>query len=217
MNKYILYCRKSTEDEDRQILSIESQDRELRLVAERENLNITLTLHESKSAHKRGRPIFNELMKRIEQGEANALLVWQPNRLGRNAYDGGWIITLMDEGKINDIRTPFRSYRNTPEDKFFLQLEFGMAKKDSDDKSINVIRGLKTKVLKGWRPGMSPLGYLNDKTKDRGERDIIPDPERFPLVRKVWDMMLLGTHSVRRIRDFVRTCSSNSSYEKDGW
>lgn len=68
-------------------------------------------------------------MQQIEAGKANGILVWHPNRLARNAYDGGLLITLMDEGKLMEIRTPHRIYRNTPDDKFFLQLEFGIAKK----------------------------------------------------------------------------------------
>lgn len=200
MVKFFIYCRKSSEAEDKQILSIESQERELLSYAQSERSTIVKIVKEEKTAHKRGRPIFGELMKDLEKGKADGLLVWQPNRLARNAYDGGWLITAMDEGFLKEIRTPFKTYHNTPEDKFFLQLEFGMAKKDSDDKSINVKRGLTTKVLKGWRPGVAPLGYLNDKTKERGDRELIVDPERFPLVRKIFDLFLTGHYSVYQIR-----------------
>ena len=199
MTKYFVYCRKSSEAEDKQILSIESQERELLNYAEREGLTVAQVLKEEKSAHKRGRVVFGKLIADLERSRAQGLLVWQPNRLARNAFDGGWLITAMDEGSLKEIRTPFKTYHNTPEDKFFLQLEFGMAKKDSDDKSINVKRGLSAKVRLGWRPGIAPLGYLNDKTKERGERDVIVDPQRFPLVRKIFDLFLTNTHSVSRI------------------
>jgi site-specific DNA recombinase len=203
MFKYFFYCRKSSETEDRQILSIESQERELLSYAEREGLTVVKVYREEKSAHKRGRLVFGEVLKDLERGKADGLLVWQPNRLARNAYDGGWLITAMDEGFLKEIRTPFKTYSNTPDDKFFLQLEFGMAKKDSDDKSINIKRGLNTKVRAGWRPGIAPLGYLNDKSKDPGERDILIDPDRFPVVRRIFDLYLTGNHSVNQIRDLA--------------
>jgi site-specific DNA recombinase len=200
MYKYFIYCRKSSETEDRQILSIESQERELLHFAQREELPVVQVYKEEKTAHKRGRPIFAEVLKALERRKADGLLVWQPNRLARNAFDGGWLITAMDEGYLKEIRTPFKTYSNTPDDKFFLQLEFGMAKKDSDDKSINIKRGLKAKVSEGWRPGVAPLGYLNDKAKDPGEREILVDTQRFPLVRKIFDEFLTGNYSVARIR-----------------
>ncbi len=203
MNKFFIYCRKSSEAEDKQILSIESQERELLAYAQREQLTVEKIWKEEKTAHKRGRPIFGQILDDLEQDRAQGLLVWQPNRLARNAYDGGWLITAMDEGYLKEIRTPFKTYHNTPEDKFFLQLEFGMAKKDSDDKSINVKRGLAAKVRLGWRPGTAPLGYLNDKSKERGDRDIIVDPQRFPLVRQIFDLFLKRKYSVSQIRDIA--------------
>lgn len=205
MIKFFIYCRKSSEAEDKQILSIESQERELLNYVQREGLTVIKTFKEEKTAHKRGRPIFGEVLNALERGQAQGLLVWQPNRLARNAYDGGWLITAMDEGFLKEIRTPFKTYYDTPDDKFFLQLEFGMAKKDSDDKSINVKRGLATKVRLGWRPGTAPLGYLNDKSKERGERDIIVDPERFHLVRRMFELFLTGSYSVSKIRNIANT------------
>ena len=203
--KYIAYSRKSTESEDRQMLSLDDQKRELEEMARRDDLKIFEKYlgtgkGESQSAHKRGRPIFGHIMNQIEAGKANGLLVYHPNRLARNALDGGLIITLMDEGKLLEIRTPHQIYRNTPEDKFILTLEFGMAKKSSDDNGVVVKRGLNTKVKLGWCPGRAPLGYSNTKNfEEKGQNYILKDPERFDVVRQMWDLMLTGNYTPPQI------------------
>ena len=198
--KYIAYSRKSTDGEDRQILSLDDQKREIEEIEQKNNLKIIERYlgnkkGESRTAHKRGRPIFNHIMRQIEAGKANGLLVWHPNRIARNAFDGGLVITLMDEGKIIEIRTAHRTYHNTPDDKFFLQLEFGMAKKSSDDSSVAVKRGLKTKLQMGWYPTYAPLGYKNTIIKEKGTNEIEKDPERFDTVRRMWNMMLTGNYT----------------------
>ena len=208
--KYILYCRKSTESEDRQVLSLDDQEREMATIEKRENLKVVERFGgnekgESQSAHKRGRSIFNYVMGQIETGKANGLLVWHPNRLARNAYDGGWIVTAMDEDKLAEVKTATRTYYNTPEDKFMLQLEFGMAKKSSDDSGVVVKRGLKTKVQMGWYPSRAPLGYLNTVTKEKGTNEIIKDPERFDTVRRMWDLMLTGNYTPPQILKIANT------------
>lgn len=195
--KYLAYCRKSSESEDRQIASIEDQKRELLGFAKREGLQIVHMYEESQSAHKRGRPIFAEMMAKIESGEANGLLVWHLNRLARNAFDGGWIITDIDETQLVEIRTPSRTYINRSDDKFMIQLELGMAKKDSDDKGVAVKRAYKGKLEKGWRPGPAPIGYMN--IGDVGNKTIVPDTMQFNLVRQMWDLFLTGTYSVSKI------------------
>ena len=195
MSKLAIYARKSSESEDRQILSIDSQVRELRQHAVREGLNVTQVFTETKSAKSPGRPVFNELFTLVQKGKIDAVLCWKLDRLARNPVDGGAVIWAMEERKIASIHTPQRAFANTGNDKFWMQLEFGMAKKYVDDLSDNVKRGIRAKIEQGWRSGLPPLGYLND----RNARTIVKDPERFPLIRRMWDLMLTGKHTPPQI------------------
>src|SRR3954465_14323132 len=95
MTRYFIYSRKSLEDEDRQVQSIESQEDELKPLAARLNLNVLEPLSEARSAKAPGRPVFDEMMRRINKGEADGILCWKLDRLARNPVDGGAIIWAM--------------------------------------------------------------------------------------------------------------------------
>ncbi len=151
-NKYFIYCRKSSEQEDRQILSLPAQASELQNLSQKENLIVIEVFQESRSAHTTGRPKFDEMVKRIETGEANGVIVWDESRLARNSLDGGKLIYMMDLGLLQEIRKISKIYRNTPDDKSWLQMCFMMSKKESDDKGVNVKSGLRTKAEKRWYP-----------------------------------------------------------------
>jgi hypothetical protein len=106
MQKFFLYARKSTDVEDKQVLSIEAQLQELRDFAKRENIEIVCEFVEKQSAKIPGRPIFNNMISQIEKGFANGILAWHPDRLARNSVDGGRIIYLVDEKKLEFLKFP---------------------------------------------------------------------------------------------------------------
>src|SRR5262245_49944999 len=110
--KYFLYARKSTDDQSRQIRSIDDQIAELKELAAREDLNITEVFIEKETAKKPGRPIFNAMLARVERGEAAGLLAWHPDRLSRNSVDAGHIIWLLDIKVISDLRFPTYTFEN---------------------------------------------------------------------------------------------------------
>ena len=185
--KYCLYARKSTESEERQILSIDSQIKEMLQLAEREGLEIVEIRRESHSAKETGqRPVFNEIIDEIKQGRFNGILTWAPDRISRNAGDLGKIVDLMDAGKLIEIRTYGQKFSNNPNEKFLLMILGSQAKLENDNRSVNVKRGLRTRCEMGWRPGTALTGYLNEKRTDR-KCQIFTDPERAPIVKQMFE------------------------------
>ncbi len=204
MPGYFIYCRKSSEAEDRQVLSIESQTRELEALANKLNVPVVDILVESKSAKEPGRPVFNQMMQRLYRGEAAGIVCWKLDRLARNPVDGGSIIWAIKQHGIT-VMTPAQSYAREDDNIILMYIEFGMAQKYVDDLSKNVKRGLKTKIENGWYPGVAPLGYLNHTDPQTGENTLVEDPERFPSIRRMWDLMLSGLHTPHKILDVANT------------
>lgn len=194
----IEYCRKSTDSEDRQVFSLDDQDNLNQKTSERYSLKIVKKYKESASAKQRGRIFFNEMIGVIEQEKAEVILTWALNRLARNAVDGALLIELMDQKKLFAIVTPGKVYYNSGDDKLLLQIEFGLAKKYSDDLSPTIKRGMHSKAQRGWWPTTPKLGYINvNENGDEPKQTV--DPVRFPLLRKAIDLFLTGGYSVNDI------------------
>jgi site-specific DNA recombinase len=196
--KYFLYTRKSSESEDRQVQSIDDQIDRLKVMADQFKLKIVDIYKESKSAKQpNNRPMFSEMLERIEKGEANGILCWQMNRLSRNPVDSGTLQWMLQKEIIQSIQTIDREYKPT-DNAVIMSVESGVSNQFILDLSKNTKRGMQGRVDKGWMPNMAPLGYLNSKD-DEGRGIIIEDPERFPLIRKMWDLMLTGNTSPTKI------------------
>lgn len=199
--KFFVYARKSSEDSQRQIASIDDQLNALRKIVESEKLTVVGTFTEERSSKEPGRPVFNEMLVRINKGEADAILCWDNDRISRNPIDSGNIAWMLQRGVLKVIMTPGRSY--FPEDAgLLLSVEQGRATDYIIRLSKNVKRGLNSKAMRGWRPSGGPIGYLNLGT-EKGNKTIGIDPERFPLVRRMWDMYLTGHYTVRELHTIV--------------
>ncbi|MDD5760794.1 MAG: recombinase family protein [Candidatus Pacebacteria bacterium] len=208
MTKYFIYVRKSTDEPDKQILSIEAQVEELKEFARKENLEIVKTFIESQTAKEPGRPIFNEMLSLIEKGKASGILAWHPDRLARNSIDGGRIIYLIDTGKIQSLKFPTFWFENTPQGKFMLNIAFGQSKYFVDNLSENTKRGLRQKLRRGEWPGWAPIGYLNKEHK------VIPDSERYKLIKKMFELYSTAKYSLKDLKELMASSGLRSRAEK---
>jgi DNA invertase Pin-like site-specific DNA recombinase len=198
--KYFLYARKSTEDDDHQIMSIEAQLFELREYARRENLEIIKEFQESKSAKKPGRELFNEMMTKIETSKIPlGILAWHPDRLARNSVDGGKIIYMVDTERIVSLRFPTFWFEPTPQGKFMLQVAFGQSKYYSDNLVENINRGIRQKVRRGEWLVRAPFGYVNNPKT----RNIEPHQTTSRIVKKAFEEYAKGTHTLESIAHFL--------------
>ncbi len=202
--KYCLYSRKSQESEEAQILSIDSQIKEMLAIAEKENLEVVEIKKESHSAKEAGqRPVFNEIVEEIKSGKFNAILTWAPDRISRNAGDLGRIVDLMDSGKLQEIKTYGQKFSNNPNEKFLLMILGSQAKLENDNKMINIKRGLRARCEMGLWPCTAPTGYLNSNNKDKSCQVEI-DPLRAHTVKKMFEKIAYEGYSGRRLHAWLK-------------
>lgn len=189
MAHHVIYARKSTESDDRQILSIDSQINELQALAARRGVRVAEVLTESRSAKAPGRPVFRDLMRRVRRGEIRGVFCWKMDRLSRNHLDTGTVLQALADGVLEEIVTSDRTYTRDGNDRFMGSFELGMATKYIDDLRQNIRCGIRARLQRGWIHYRAPIGYLNDPVS----RTIKTDPKRFGLIRRMWELLLSGT------------------------
>lgn len=198
MQKFFLYARKSTDVEDKQVLSIEAQLTELREYAKRENIIISAEVVEKQSAKYIGRSLFNKMLDEIEKFGGN-ILAWNPDRLARNSVDGGRIIYLLDTGKLASLKFPTFWCDNTSQGKFMLNMAFGQSKYYVDSLSENTKRGLRQKVRNGEYPTLAPVGYINDSRI----KSVVVDKKKAKIIKQAFELYVKGNQRLEDIANFL--------------
>ena len=205
--KYFLYARKSTDVEDKQVLSIEGQLAELRTLAKNEKLEVVNEFVEKRTAKMPGRFVFNEMIKRISEGEAQGIICWKLDRLARNPVDGGQISWMIQQNIIQHIRIHDKSYY--PSDNvLMMSVEFGMANQFIRDLSTNVKRGLRAKVKRGEFPSSAPVGYLNDTRR----KTIVVDRKKSIIIHEAFELYSQGNSRLEDITKFLYQRNVRSIY-----
>lgn len=195
--KYFMYCRKSSEEDTKQMQSLGTQERILTEYAVRNDLDIVEVIKESRSAKDdNNRPLFNQMLARIKAGEANAILVVHPDRLARNMIELGEITKLRKLEYLKEICTPSATYKTTA-DIFQLEMMGVFAAQYSRDLSDKVNAGMKSKVMRGEYPSQAPIGYLNTKA------GLIPDPQRAHYIQEAFKKYSSGTLSLQNLTKYL--------------
>jgi DNA invertase Pin-like site-specific DNA recombinase len=233
-NFYIGYYRKSTDTEDKQILSLPDQKRVIKDFAPSKNLYIPrkFNFEESKSAKSPGRPVFNHTVELLKQGKAKGVVAYKSDRLTRNFTDLGTLVDLIESG-VEVWATDYGQYKNTANDKMMLAMNTVMAKRKVDDLSEDTKRGLEMKItIQEW-PGVAPLGYLNINPEgriagkqfdrkiqrmlddlDRPLERIEPDPTRAHFIPKAFNLYLSGQYSLKTLS--IKLTEDGLTTRKDG-
>lgn len=208
--RYVMYLRKSTDDEAKQVRSLEDQEKECRDLAKRLGISVRPedVFIESASAKKSGnRPIFDRMLRGFQAGKYQGLLAWSPDRLSRNMKEAGEIIEMIDNEDIQDLH--FRTYQfdNSPNGKMLLGILFATSKQYSDKLAVDVSRGITGAISDGKYVGQHKRGYFVDSSGR-----FVPDINNWRLMRRAVNMRLKDGKTNQDVADFLN--AANFSYRK---
>ncbi len=212
--KYFMYCRKSSEGDEKQALSLQSQERELRDYAKENKLEIVKMYSEAKSARIPGkRDQFKAMLEGLDARKADAIICWKTDRLSRNPEEAGKIMQRITDNVIKEIRTPQKSIGTEDANDILMGVEFGSNSQFSKDLSYNTKRGIREKINLGQWPGLAPHFYVNYGLKNK-ERNIIPDPNIAEYYPKIVDEIVSRKLNVIRALDQLNKWGVKNRYNR---
>lgn len=188
-NKYVIYVRKSTDESDKQLRTIDDQLKDCQLLVERYGLNVPekplIEKYTARIPNKR--PLFTKLLKRIETEEVDGIVAWSPDRLARNMKEAGEILHLINTKKLEDIKFFTTPFMKNASGKMLLAIEFATAAHFSDRLEEAVRRGLEGNLIEGKSGGHFKHGYQRDK-----HGLYRPHPKYFENIQQAWHMRSQG-------------------------
>jgi len=212
--KAIIYARKSSESEEKQVQSIDAQLDWCKQYAKTHNFDVVDIITEEMSAKAPWRPGFNKLMQYFAENKADVIISWKLNRLSRNPIDEWTIKWLCQSFTIKEIHTVdwISNWHNI----LLMSVHFWMANQFLVDLSKDIKRWMAKKAQNGewWR--RTPLGYrLEDWV-------LIVDPETAPHIRKIFKLKYeqnLNNAEIARIleKDWLRSRKEKRKWVIVGW
>lgn len=210
--RYVIYARKSTDDDKRQVQSVENQIEICKKFAQDNDLKVVDIVREEKSAKSASkREVYNEIIENINNGIGyNSILAWHPDRLSRNMKESGEILDMLDNDILVDLKFPSYSFTNDAAGKMTLSILFAMAKEFSDKLSVDTKRGIEKKVKQGKYCGANKKGYIFNK-----DFFFIPNKNTFEIYKDIWNRALNGEPSSMIQKAYPDISISVSDYLKD--
>ncbi len=209
--RYKIYVRKSSEDSEKQVRSLDDQEKECLELAERLSLKVIgKPVRETKSAKApNNRPQFTQLLKEVKTGVIDGIIAWHPDRLARNAVESGKIIYLLDTGTLQDLRFVSHQFSNDANGKMLLGMLFVFAKHYSDDLSSKVKRGVRHSFAEGKSGGVPKHGYKRDD-----EGIYRKDDKNFEFIANAWEMRANG-EKLPIISKYLNGVGYSKYYKRD--
>lgn len=197
--KYVLYARKSTEDESRHIRSTGDQLAECRQLASRIGITVAEppVIEEKSAKSPNNRPLFRQMLKDIRAGKYDGILAWNPDRLARNMLEGGEIIDMIDEGIIKDLKFVTHHFTRDANGKMLLGMAFVLSKQYSDKLSQDVTRGVRRRFTNEGKTPTPKHGYTNEAGS------YLPDGDNHKLICEAFTRRRQG-EAIELITDYLQ-------------
>src|SRR5262245_32643971 len=185
------YIRVSTPKQGEQGVSLHEQRDAIAHYAERFSLTIIGWFEERETAAKRGRPVFNQMLRLLQKGQSEGVIIHKIDRSARNLKDWADLGELIDQG----IAVHFANES--------LDLNSRGGRLSADIQAVvasDYIRNLREEARKGFYgrikqklyPLPAPLGYVDMGKGKAKELDTV----KAPSVRNAFEFYASGRYNL---------------------
>ena len=193
MKRCYAYVRVSTAKQGEGV-SLEAQKEAITAFAEREHYQIIRWFEEKETAAKRGRPIFDSMVKDLLRRKADGLIVHKIDRSARNFADWAKIGDLQDAGIDIHFATETLDFSSRG-GRLTADIQAVIAADYIRNLREETIKGISGRLKQGLYPFKAPIGYQDNG----GGKPKTIDPVRGPLVDEAFKLYASGQHSLRSL------------------
>ena len=179
-------------------VSLDAQKDAIQAFAHGKDLTITKWFEEKQTAAKGGRPIFNQMLTQLKRGAASGVIIHKIDRSARNLRDWAMFSELPDAGISVYVATESLDYTSRG-GRLTADIQAVIAADYIRNLREEIIKGLHGRLKQGLYPFTAPVGYL-DQGKGKAK---IPEPQKAPLIRDMFDLCASGQYSLRSLRDEI--------------
>jgi DNA invertase Pin-like site-specific DNA recombinase/transcription elongation factor Elf1 len=201
IKKALAYCRVSSQEQT-EGYSLDTQEKFCRKFADDNGYKmVEVYRDEGKSGTSLNRPALQDLLAKCQEDkDINAVVVQETDRLARNTKDHLTIRAMLKKAGIKLISVAQPMLDDSPEGNMIDTILASVNQFQSDINSRKTKKGLQERFDSGWLPGWSPLGFIK-KELENGKSIVVPDPEKWNLVKQAFKMYLTGNYSVVQITE----------------
>ena len=213
--KTVLLCRVSSKEQEETGYSLPAQEKLLKEYATRQNFDVAKTFSISESAGgKKQREIFNGMMAYVDKEGVKLLIIEKVDRLTRNFKDAVMVDEWLDkdeERQVHFVKDSLVLHRNSrSQEKLNWAIRIVFAKNYIDNLSEEVKKGQKEKIAQGWLPTRPPYGYKT--IGEKGHKTHIPDSDKIPFAKKMFELYASGNYSLRRLTKILNEIGMRSAH-----
>ena len=212
--KAVLLCRVSSKEQEETGYSLPAQEKLLKEYATRQNYDAAKVFSISESASgRKQREIFNGMMDYINREGVKIVIIEKVDRLTRNFKDAVMVDEWLDkdeERQVHFVKDSLVLHKNSrSQEKLNWAIRIVFAKNYIDNLSEEVKKGQKEKIAQGWLPTRPPYGYKT--IGEKGHKTHIPDADKIPFAKKMFDLYVTGNYSLRRLTQMLYDSGMRSS------
>jgi len=188
------YIRVSTQKQGLGV-SLDAQVDAITAFASQHNLEVIKWFEEKETAAKRGRPIFNQMLRQLKRGQASGLIMHKIDRSARNLRDWALVSELPNLGIDIFFATESLDFQSRG-GRLAANLQAVIAEDYIHNLREECIKGLNGRLKQGLYPFRAPIGYLDN---GRGEAKT-PCPIKAALIRQAFTLYATGEYSMRSLQ-----------------